>query len=589
MKASFSKSLSSPVEKVPFETLQISRDRRRSSASEITMDIGAAIRGTQRSTIPGAGTKTDGVKKSMLKKANSMLASKSWRERKTKKGETMNKKADEGSSADEQIVLHRDLSRRKRNSHLRRSLGHKQSSVTDLSATNVAAYLSARVEAEKPVVTEVYDHSSAIGKALSKPHMLDIRLKGTDGINVPANSFILACYSPLLEEVFFKTKKLSVYDEKKKKLRIDFCNSSVLKAAVHHCFTGELPPSFEVSETSEEIARNLAQLDRFATTFQMRALGEVAYRVTRKLINRRAVLACAIFDELSCLGGAAGVDSTKRYALETIREMPMDTLLNGGVQWMDENSLESIIQDNHMDVDEFYMYKILNSWEKGADRVENRLPKARKMAESIELKFIAAELLKSDITESGYFPEETIAAAIRAIDDTLDGRHPQEMERVIVEGAGLQRVNGIYVRVLDEMGISEEEILFVKEADDGISDVGLYLYNQKWNIAMCTDYSHCFYTCPDNPVKDVSELVPRNSWSSSFEAAEPAPVCTYLPNTRALRSSQTTFLAPNLEEMIDPTIAKKRRSDFLDVSNGDTFEKRTMTLEEMGHGKQTNF
>ena len=94
MKASFSKSLSSPVEKVPFETLQISRDRRRSSASEITMDIGAAIRGTQRSTIPGAGTKTDGVKKSMLKKANSMLASKSWRERKTKKGETMNKKAE---------------------------------------------------------------------------------------------------------------------------------------------------------------------------------------------------------------------------------------------------------------------------------------------------------------------------------------------------------------------------------------------------------------------------------------------------------------------------------------------------------------
>ena len=582
MKASFNKSLSSPVEKIPFETLQISRDRRRSSASEITMDIGAAIRGPHRATYAGTGTKNESVKKSMLKKANSILVSKTtWRERKKKKEETMNKKADEGSSADEQIVLHRDLSRRKRNSHLRRSLGHNQASVTDLSTTNVTAYLSARVEAEKPVVADVYHHSSAICKALFKPHMLDIRLKGTDGINVPANSFILSCYSPLLEEVFFKTKKLPLYDEKKKKLRIDFCNSSVLKAAVHHCFTGELPPSFEVSETSEEIARNLAQLDRFATTFQMRALGEISYGVARKLINRRAVLACAVFDELSCLDGAAGVDSIKRYALDTIREMPMDTLLNGGVQWMDEKSLECIIQDNHMDVDEFYMYKILNSWEKDADRVENRLPKARKMAESIELKFIAAELIKSHITESGYFGKETIAAAIRAIEDTLDSRDPQEMERVIVEGAGLQHVNGIYVRVLDEMGMSEEEILFVKEADDGISDVGLYLYGEKWNIAMCTDYSHCFYTCPDNPVKDVSELVPRNGWSPSYEAAEPAPACTYLPNTRALRSSQTTFLAPNLEEMIDPTIAKKRRSDFLDGSKGDTVEKRTMTLEEM--------
>jgi hypothetical protein len=512
-------------------------------------------------------------RRSLLGKANSFIYSKTWRERKKKKKQEA-EKAEEGSSVDERIVLNRDLSRRQRNLFL------KGGSSTNLTA-NVTAYLSARVEAEKPVVADVYDHSSAISRALMKPHMLDVKLKGADGEIIPANSFILGCYSPVLEEAFFKKKKFAMYDEKKQKLNVDFCNGSVLKAAVHHCFTGELPSDFNVSDNTEEIARDLAQLGRFASTFHMRALGEVSYRAARKLINRRAVLACAIFDELFSLDNAAGFDSIKGYALDTIREMPMDTLLGGGVQWMSENSVECIMQDQDMDVDEFYMFKILNAWEQGAERVENRVSKARKMAENIELKFIAVELIKSQIRGSGYFEEENIRASIRAIEETLASRDPHEMERVIVEGAGLAHVNGIYVRVLEELGMAEEDILFVKEADDGISDVGLYLYNEKWTIAMCTDYSNCFYRCPDNTSRQVSELVPRNGWTTSYGGQDPAPTCTYLPNTRSVRSSQTTVLAPNLEEMIDPTIAQKRRSGFFDKSIDDTIEKRTMTLEQM--------
>ena len=247
-----------------------------------------------------------------------------------------------------------------------------------------------------------------------------------------------------------------MYDEEKHRLTVDFCNNSVLKAAVHHCFTGELPIEFNSDKNDEEFARNLAQLGRLATTLKMKALGEVSYRATRKLINRRAVLACAIFDELSCLEGVAGFDSMKGYALDTIREMPMDTLLRGGVQWMNEASIESIMQDQDMDVDEFYMFKILYAWEKGASRVENRLPKARKMAESIELKFIAVELLQSQIRDSGYFEEDRIIASIRTIEETLASRDPHEMERVLVEEAGLEHVNGVYVRVLEEIDMAEE-------------------------------------------------------------------------------------------------------------------------------------
>jgi len=46
-------------------------------------------------------------------------------------------------------------------------------------------------------------------------------------------------------------------------------------------------------------------------------------------------------------------------------------------------------------------------------------------------------------------------------------------------------------------------------------------------------------------------------------------------------STGKTALAPNLEEMMDPTIAEKRRSGYFDKRTDDVVEKRTMTLEQM--------
>ena len=48
-------------------------------------------------------------------------------------------------------------------------------------------------------------------------------------------------------------------------------------------------------------------------------------------------------------------------------------------------------------------------------------------------------------------------------------------------------------------------------------------------------------------------------------------------------STDKTALAPNLEEMMDPTIAEKRRSGYFDKRTDDVVEKRIMTLEQMMH------
>lgn len=563
-----------------------------------------------------------------------LFYSKAYKEHKKKKKQLKQQRASdlagangggslESLSVDDEIPLTRDLTRRKRNSILK-----QQPSLTNVNIaqppTNVTAYLAARVEAERPIVVdrERSNHAAMLLNGLAKSHMLDVTLVGSDQLPVKASKFVLACYSPVLEELFFKQKHNHGGGQEQQKQKkgqrkseswlswgqidnncnddddddnvdnivVDCCKSGILKAAIYHCFSGELPKGFDIESSNETVARNLAQLDQFAYMFRLGSLGEVTYRAARKLINKRPVLACAIFDELSYRLGRRGKggmepDSIKSYALDTMREMPMDTLLGGGVQWMKEDSVEAIMQDQDLDVDEFYMFKILKAW--GSVDGAERQAAARRMSAHIELKYIEQELLMTQVKNSGYFEEKQIMEAVKLIEDSMADREDYEMERVLVEGAGKDIVNGVYVRVLDEVGISEEEVLFVKEADDGFSDVGLYLWKTKWNIAMCADYSNCFYSCEDDRRKRLgNELVPMGPWQTEYGGSDPPPTTTYLPITRAGRSSfhnntSVTVIAPNLEEMIDPTIAEKRRSMYFDRMIGDTAEKRTMTLEQM--------
>jgi hypothetical protein len=416
---------------------------------------------------------------------------------------------------------------------------------------------------------------------------MDIMLEGKDHMPVPASKTILASNSHVLEDIFYHQGSCQYYDAGSSKLMIGFCTNEVIRAAVHHCFggAGELPPDFDVTTPSEEVARNLAQLDHLANLFKLFALAEVTYRALRKLINRRVVLACAIFDELSYREGHGAVDSIKRYALELMRDFPMDTLLSGGVQWMKEESVEAIMRDQYIDVDEFYMFKILKAW--AAADSENRFATARRLAQHIQLKFIEPSLLTSQVKASGYYDESRINEAVRMIRENLANRDPSETERVLVEGAGTDIVNGMYCRVEGEMGMGEEEVLFVKEADDGFSDVGLYLWGTRWHIAMCVDFSNCFYSCEDPRNKCPHEFVPARNWVVEHGGSDPVPICTYLPNTRVGRrshvtsASNKTILAPNLEEMLDPSIAEKRRSSYFDKSTDDVPEKRSLTLEQM--------
>ncbi|KAL3817013.1 hypothetical protein ACHAXA_002925 [Cyclostephanos tholiformis] len=357
--------------------------------------------------------------------------------------------------------------------------------------------------------------------------VMDVTLVGKDKLPVRASRSVLACDSFILDEIFFNEREWQHYDAMESRLEIDFCTNDVIRAAVHYNFNDELPSDFDITSPCEDVARKLAQLDHLAYIYKFSDLGGVTNGALRKLINQRVVLACAIFDELSYRRGLGTVDSIKRYALDSIRYMPMDSLLGGGVQWMKEESVEVIICDTDMDVDEFYRFKILSTWA-SADGGDT-LTAARRLAKHIDLKFIQPDLLMSQVKGSGYFDESKIADALRDINVNLTNREHKK-ECVLVEGAGSEIVNGIYCRENDEVGMGDEEILFVKEADDGYSDMGLYLYGTTWHIALCADYSNSFYTCDDPPNKSRTELVPSRHWVVMHGGVDPPPFCTYRSN-----------------------------------------------------------
>ena len=504
------------------------------------------------------------------------------------------------ASVDPSIPLQRDLSRRKRH-----SFGKTSTSLYKVlyASTNAAEFLRAKVESESAngegEDDARADHRAALLRGAAR--LRDVTLSGRDGATAGAVKFALASHSLFLEEVFYRGRECAWYDAAQGVLSLPSCDRESLEAAVHWCLAGELPSSISLVCPSEGVARTLAQLDCLARECGVTTLGELTYRALRKLVNRRPVLACAIFDELRGQGpsryGVAKVDSIEQYALDTLREMPHDTLLAGGVQWMREAGAEAVMQDQDMEVDEFYMFKILHAW--AAHQREERLPAARRLARNIELRFIDPELLTAEVAKSGYFTDKEIAEAVQLINDSVADRDQSQMERVLVEGAGIEYVNGIYCRVEEELGLSEEEVLFVKETDDGNGEMGLYHHRASWHLALCMDYSNCFYDADADVGSETDgDAPPHTGWRVGHGGKAPAPRCTYLPVTRLGRGTmagegggkpagkgQTPrgLIAPNLEEMLDPTIAAKRKSAYFDRRHEEVAEKRTMTLEQMMH------
>lgn len=382
---------------------------------------------------------------------------------------------------------------------------------------------------------------------------------------------------------------LSIASSSRKRVDIPFAKQNALKATMHFLATRSLPDEIEKIGANESSIRTICQIHLFGRIYKISSLQDHADRVARLLMNKLPRLVCAAFDE--CIAGSKRLplerrmsstmyDGLMEYALEYLRDSPLTTLLDGGTIYLNDQSMEAIICDQDMDVDEHTMFAILNKWVKQDE--SNNIEVGKALVKNINLAYIKSDYLNNVVRKCGFVETTDIETALREIEEMLVNQSPDEKEHVLVEGAGNKEINGIYVRMDEDIGLGGEEIMFIKETgdddDDGgyVADYGLYLLRSTWSITSCVDYSNILYSCD---AADSAHLTrtPKEGWKT-VNGNDPAPTCTWKPSKELGSSSGKGFVAPNLADR------GRNHRNLSDVAKGDHSEGslvRRLTLRTM--------
>ena len=275
-------------------------------------------------------------------------------------------------------------------------------------------------------------------------------------------------------------------------------------------------------------------------------------------------------------------NQTNIFHTRYLRETPLTTLLDGGTIFLNEDSIGAIICDQDMDVDEHTMFHILNTWVK--QDLEGNIETGKALVSNINLAYIKTDYLNNIVRKCGFVEASDVQNALKEIEEMLANQSPDEKEHVLVEGAGNDAVNGIYVRMDEDIGMGEEEVMFIKEApedDYSCSDYGLYLLRSTWAITPCVDYSNILYSCDvKQSTSSTSHSRPPKSGWVSASSADPPPTCTWNPSKDSsnTKANGKGYVAPNLAD-----VGRNNRR-LSDVANGDHCEGslvRRLTLRTM--------
>lgn len=245
-------------------------------------------------------------------------------------------------------------------------------------------------------------------------------------------------------------------------------------------------------------------------------------------------------------------------------------------------SIEVIVKAQDIEVDEYTMFRILNAWVKGAPGgMKDKIKVGKELVSNIDLTFIDPPCLNGIVKRCGFVDENIVKDALKMIEWLLENQDPKEKEHVVVDSAGDEIVNGIYVRLEGEIGVESDEVIFVKEAKGDGDDLGLYCWGNTWNIGPCNNYSDVIYSCTVNEDSKVTksfgrhkEIVPKWGWTSGRGSGrDPAPVCSWQASREEVKLSDSKAgLAPTLDEIMDPK-SQKDGSDYAD--------RRNLTLDDM--------
>lgn len=414
-----------------------------------------------------------------------------------------------------------------------------------------------------------------------------------------APDYLLAIHSSVIEGILYPVVLPSIQEDESeregmdnfhspptssvRKVDVPFATEPAISAALHFLVAQNLPTDLSDS-------RVMCQIYFIGKLFKINALADEVCRQGRLMINKSSSTdmpekVCAAFDECSALERAGeehkwwnlsfgGINELKEYALECLLDAPAKILLRGGgAKYLSADSVNEILSHPDMDTDELTMFLILNKWVKEFEGAhESKMVVAKILVKKIDFSLIPPEHLRSQVLGCDFVEKADVDAALRDIELKNSTRSPDEFEHVVVEGAGQTNVNGMYIRLEEDIGMDGSDVVFVKEAtyeDGDFVDFGLYLHRNSWAIASCADYSNVLYSREIDMNTLNRKQTPEDGWVVK-EGVGPAPMCHWSASKENLRGNRNRD-APNIEDFHEDVWQHKKRSTHLNNSEFSSF------------------
>jgi hypothetical protein len=274
---------------------------------------------------------------------------------------------------------------------------------------------------------------------------------------------------------------------------------------VEYCFTGQLV-EFSSGQATPSTVRDVIGLSRLATEYRFRLLKNEVYQLARRIMNCHAPLASLFYNEAT--------SDIQSYARQTLQECPREALFapQSFVDCISAKGIEELVRD----MKEMDSIRLCIMWMNTTDAA-NATEVARRCASTIDLKEVhLTDDVVTMLQESSLFDGDTIR---QAMESTCSEKERTDVDRVVVEGAGEESVNGIYYRS------EEDECIYAQEC----GTMGLHRWNDRWHIGRTVDLSHSLYI--STPM----------GWQSVLTEHNPPPEATWIPKDVESRSRDDPF------------------------------------------------
>lgn len=293
--------------------------------------------------------------------------------------------------------------------------------------------------------------TSDITRCLHNKNMLDFVLVGSDETKVPAARLIIAARSKVLEKMLYGSFKEASSNE----IRLNY-SGQILDSVVRFCYSNSLAHL----PRNEHSARNLLQLLECAHYLEILPLEAEVLDFTKGLLADCCQLACALFDESAKIPNPPPhMRPLTLNAMSCIRQrtrrtlLPVDQSRGGGITCLSSFALKKIMLDTRIEAEELTMLLALKKWADVHGGCGGSAQLVKECVAFIDVNKIRPSDLIGFVSSCGLVESSRVSAALQrhALKAEEGGRiknsHRFEKirtPRVLVEGAGVEGVNGMY-------------------------------------------------------------------------------------------------------------------------------------------------